>query len=87
MKKIFLCFSLILGGGLNFLFFKTYLELHFYQYIYIFLFGVFGIFLSLITRKNCNLILFLLGLFFYSIPVIYITLYFLVIEIFLIINK
>ncbi|OTN94432.1 hypothetical protein A5804_002742 [Enterococcus faecium] len=84
MKRIALCSSLILGVYLNFLFFFMYSELCFYQYAYICLFGLFGIFLSLVTRNSCNPSLSLLSLFFNFIPVIYITLYFLIIELFLI---
>lgn len=81
MKKISLYFNLIWGGVVNFLFFETNLEINFFQYIYFFLFGVFGIFLSLITRKKCNFILSLLSLFLNSIPVVYTILYFLIIEV------
>lgn len=84
MKKISLYFSLIWGGGINFLFFETNLEINFFSIYIFFLFGVFGIFLSLITRKECNFILSLLSLFLNSIPVVYTILYFLIIEVILV---
>lgn len=37
MKKISLYFSLIWGGGINFLFFETNLEINFFQYIFFYL--------------------------------------------------
>lgn len=88
MKRIALYTSLILGVCLNFLFFCMYSELYFFQYVYIYLFGLFGTFLSLITRSDCNPTLSLLSLLFNFIPVVYITLYFLIVESFyLIINN